>query len=174
MQEAAASQRKISSYFKQPGADPPAVAPGRQQQPFEYISNPEDTCRQFNPKDTWAADLFVKDDPDRTEWEQSAQAAIVDPEGCYRADHGFKNAKKIGIQPGQPASMGTWTCMTSQNQQVAIQTHVQNTSFKAITPSIIELQRRAKELGAPVCPHSSAFFLISTHRSWCYLHVVMH
>ena len=108
----------------------------------------------FTPGDTWAADLFVKDDQDRTAWEQSLQAVVTDPNGCYRADHGFKNAKKIGIRPGEPASVGTWTCMTSQNK-VAIQTHVQSTSFSAITPSIMELQRRAKEQGAPVCPHSS-------------------
>jgi hypothetical protein len=131
--------------------------------PFDFVSDPKEAHRMFTPGATWAQEAYVKDDPDRAAWQESAAAAIVDPVGCYRADHGHKNIKKMGIRPGDPAAVGTWTCLTSTNQ-VACQVDCQGMGYPDITPAILELQERCKAEGAPVM-NTSALGVCATNNN---------
>ena len=116
---------------------------------FDIVLDPGKTCRLFMPGAAWAVDAYVKADPDRAEWQESAQARITDPVGYYKADHGHKNSRKMGTQPGAPASVGTLTCMTSTNQ-VAFQVDCQGMSYADFTPAVLELQRRIDVAGGQV------------------------
>ena len=104
----------------------------------------------FLPGDSFAVALYTDYDTERTNWEESAQAQVVDPVGYYKMDHGFKNNKKMGNAPGQPASVATLTCMTSEGK-VAFQLDTASTSLKDAVPAIVQLQNRTRRLNAPVC-----------------------
>jgi hypothetical protein len=69
-------------------------------------------CRMFAPGDSYAADLYTKDDPDRTQWEESAMCQVTDPEGMYRSDHGFKNIKKVCCAALGCAVLSSGDCCT--------------------------------------------------------------
>jgi hypothetical protein len=103
----------------------------------------------YLPGDSFAAALYTNYDTDRTNWEESAQAQVVDSKGYYKMDHGFKNNKKMGNAPGQPASVATLTCMTSEGK-VAFQLDTASTSMKDVTPAIVHLQNRTRKWDAPV------------------------
>jgi hypothetical protein len=103
----------------------------------------------FLPSDSFAVALYTDYDTDRTHWEESAQAQVVDTTGYYKMDHGFKNNKKMGNVPGQPTSVATLTCMTSEGK-VAFQLDTASTSLKDVVPAIVQLQNRTRRLNAPV------------------------
>lgn len=133
--------------------------------PFDFVSDPKKDHRVFTPGATWAQEAYVKDDPDRAEWQESAAAAIVDSVGCYKADHGHKNIKKMGIRPGEPSAVGTWTCLTSTNQ-VACQVDCQGMAYTDVTPQVLELQERCKAEGAPVT-FLLLFFIFGANNGPC-------
>jgi hypothetical protein len=105
--------------------------------------------RMFLPGDSFAAALYTNYDSDRTSWEESAQAQVVDETGYYKMDHGFNNNKKMGSAPGQPAYVATLTCMTSEGK-VAFQLDTPSTSLKEAMPAFVQLQNRTRRLNAPV------------------------